>query len=92
MCAAVAVLVALGIATQLALLWGATHGGISPASKWLSSQNTFVSPFDEAWPNTIGICLLIKLEAAADLREWLQYHRRDNLRMTLLLVAMILHC
>ena len=75
-------LTALGGATQLVLFLHTTqpHGDVLPEGRDLKVQRTFVSPFDEDWPNTVAICLLIKLEPAGDLREWLQYHRWDMSR------------
>jgi hypothetical protein len=34
-----------------------------------------IHPFLTTWPNSVAICTLAKEEAAADILEWLQYHR-----------------
>ena len=79
--AVLAVSLTLAIASQLQLgIFGQPEGewqqsGLSLYTVSFINETASKSPFDKDWPNTIAICLMVKLEPEEDLREWLQYHR-----------------
>jgi hypothetical protein len=37
------------------------------------------NPYDPDWKNTIAICAMMRQENPADVKEWLDYHRCDDL-------------